>query len=428
MFVKQIEGQGSSYFYSSLDEIFTKEAEQMGKKSPTTYVNNIDMSGKEMMQSVDQISAIVAEKTLVRIRKTLQFDNLFSLFISGSYKTPKDVEMYLVRKGFTGGSTALYIAGRAFFSYVIVPTVIGMVQAIIDGMIKGQGLKGKEVYSDNLIMNLVGAYVGPRIIDNIMGKGLYSLCRGTGGADGDWWESLGTFIPGYADNTVMDFFTILEDGTHNDGESVEDYTNRQANENLTKAVTENLKDEYKKAEEKDKVLISKGQLPTNVKKITNNKLNNMHLTKRRIDGLVSSKDITKQEADFLKTRLKYIPEVPLDFLYLVKKKQKALTDKGGEGLQELLKLDGMFGKFDNFDAKKMPETSVGSVVLTAKSGNQYLVLNALTDYPTTTPDVLEIIKDNGEVVWVSPKFKDLKTNTERKYNNISTFVKQFNIL
>ena len=111
-----------------------------------------------------------------------------------------------------------------------------------------------------------------------------------------------------------------------------------------------------------------------------------------------------------------------------KQKQKELMSKGAKELSELQELDGLFGKFDNFDVNKIPKSSVGSLVLVAKSGTEYLLVHALTKYPTTTPDVQATIISLGEVAWVTPKFTDLNSSTDREYNSLSTFIKQYNTL
>jgi hypothetical protein len=260
-----------------------------------------------------------------------------------------------------------------------------------------------------------------------MGKGVFDLF--IQGEDREWWQALATVIPGYADNSIMDLLNLMRQTTKEGGESEKEMTDRILNEKGTKTVNENLEKDYKIAQEKDKVLKSKGLAPIYVNKIADNDLNNIQVVKNRINDLATNGDITQPEANFLKTRLKYVPKVPLDFLYLVKQKQKKLaTSKDADDLKELIKLDGMFGKFENLNVENIPKTDVGSIVLVSKSGAEYLVLIAIRSYPTTTMDVFNTIKDEGEIVWVSPKFTELDTSTDREYNNISTFIKQYNTL
>jgi hypothetical protein len=226
----------------------------------------------------------------------------------------------------------------------------------------------------------------------------------------------------------LDLINLWRFTTKKDGERAQQLIDRTATENSVKKIDKELKEDYDKAVEKDKVLKSKGLVPIYVDKIANNDFNKVNITKKRIDDLVSSGDITQKDADFLKTRLKYVPKVPLDFLFLVKQKQRELISKGAEKLGELQELDGAFGNVENIDVNKIPKSSVGSLVLVSKSGDEYLVLNALTKYPTTTTDVLDTIISLGEVAWVKPKFTDLDSSTEREYNSISTFIKQYNTL
>jgi len=424
-FVKLIEGQESTYFYSSLDELFESGAKEAGIKTPRDVAESLSKFGKELPQKVDNISSAVGNKA---VKTTFKYrDNLKALFFSGTFRTPKDVEMYMVKNGFSFTKGSMYIAGIMWWSYVVLPTVIGLLEAAFDGGRKGMGFKGREVYSDNVVLNIIAEYVGPRIVGNIMGKGIFDLF--IQGEDREWWQALATVIPGYADNSIMDLLNLMRNSNKEGGETPEEMTKRLLNEEGTKTVNENLEKDYKIAQEKDKVLKSKGLAPIYVNKIADNDLNNIQVVKNRINDLATNGDITQPEANFLKTRLKYVPKVPLDFLYLVKQKQKNLVaSKDVDDLKELIKLDGMFGKFENLKVENIPKTDVGSIVLVSKSGAEYLVLLAIRDYPTTTMDVFNIIKDEGEIVWVSPKFTELNTSTDREYNNISTFVKQYNTL
>ena len=423
-FVKLIEDQESTYFYSSLDEIFESGSKEAGIQTPRDVAESVKKFGTELPQKVDNISGAVADKALKTSFKYR--DNLKALFLSGTFRTPKDVEMYIARKGFSVTKGSMYVAGILWWSYVVLPTVVGLLEAAWDGGRKGMGLKGREVYSDNVVLNIIAEYVGPRIVGNIMGKGIFDLF--IQGEDREWWQALATVIPGYADNTIMDLLNLMRNTNKRGGESEKEMTDRVLNEEGTKAFNENLEKDYKIAVEKDKVLKSKGLAPIYVNEIADNDLNSIQVYKNRLNGLATSGDITQQEANFLKTRLKYVPKVPLDFLNLVQEKQKELVNKGADGLEELQKLDISFGKLGVKDPKFIPKGSVGSIVLVSKSGAEYLVLIANRKHPSVTPDLFSKIKDEGEIVWVSPKFTELNTSTEREYNNISTFVKQYNTL
>ena len=434
-FVKLIEGQKSTYFYSSLDELFEVGSKDAGIKTPRSYVDDALKLEKEAATKADDLTKNTINWIIAQIKK--RSENITSMFLSGTFRTPRDVEMYIAKKGysFTSGKSLLLKPGVPFWkegcgilwmSFVILPTIVGLLEATADGINKLQGLKGKKVVSDNFAINILESYVIPRIIDHLMGKaviGYFYTNKNT-----DWWEALAVVSPGYVDNTILDLINVWRGTTKKDGETGQQLIERKANEKSIKKIDEDLEESYKIAQEKDKVLKSKGQVPIYVNKIANNDLNKLESTKKRIDGLVTSEVITQKDANFIKTRLKYVPKVPVDFLYLVKQKQKELMNKGAKELSELQELDGLFGKFDNFDVNKIPKSSVGSLVLVAKSGTEYLVLNALTKYPTTTTDVLDTIVSLGEVAWVTPKFTDLNSSTDREYNSLSTFIKQYNTL
>jgi hypothetical protein len=424
-FVKLIEGQESTYFYSSLDELFEVGSKEAGIKPPRSYIDDGLKLEKEIGTKADGVTDQIVAYAFNMVKK--HGEKLKSLFLSGTLKTPREVEMYIVKKGFSITSGTKLLAGILFISYVILPTIIGLFEAAWDGMNKNKGLVGREVYSDNPLLNVIGGYVGPRIIDNIMGKGVFDLMFDTG-KDREWWQALAVVIPGYADNSVMDLLNLMAGTTKKEGETKEQMLERKLNESGTKTVNERLDKDYKIAVEKDKILKSKGLAPVNVSAITDNKSNYLYLYKSSINGLVTSGDITQKDANFLKTRLKYVPKVPLDFIYLVKEKQKELIKKGAEGLEELEGLNISFGKFDVNDPKFIPKTDVGSIVLVSKSGTEYLVLPANRKHPSITPSLFSKIKDEGEIVWVSPKFTELDTSTDREYNNISTFVKNYNTL
>ena len=425
-FVKLIEGQESTYFYSSLDELFEVGSKEAGIKPPRSYIDAALKLEKEIATKADTVTNDIVTLVFNKVKK--HGEKLKSLFLSGTLKTPREVEMYIIKKGFSLNSGTKLLAGILFISYVVLPTIVGLFEAAWDGLNKNKGLVGRDVYSNNPILNVLGGYVGPRVLDNIMGKGVFDLMFNTG-EDREWWQALAVVIPGYADNSVMDLINLMIGTTKKEGETKQQRIDRELNESGTESFNKNLEKDYKTAVEKDKVLISKGQLPTNVNKIADNDLNNIEVVKNRINDLATNGDITQPEANFLKTRLKYVPKVPLDFLYLVKQKQKDLVaSKDADDLKELIKLDGMFGKLENLKVENIPKSDVGSIVLVSKSGAEYLVLLAIRDYPTTTMDVFNTIKGEGEIVWVSPKFTELNTSTDREYNNISTFVKQYNTL
>jgi hypothetical protein len=434
-FVKLIEGQESTYFYSSLDELFETGAKDAGIKSPRSLVDGAVKAEKEIATKADDLTKNTINWLIATIKK--RSENITSMFLSGTFRTPRDVEKYLAKKGYsvTSGTKLLLKPGIPFYkegcgilwmSFVVLPTIVGLMEATWDGAQKTQGLKGQKVSSDNFVINLFESYVLPRIVDHLMGKAVVGYFYT--GKNTDWWEALAVLLPGYADNTLLDLINLWRAATKEDGETPQQLLDRVTTEKSVNKIDKELKEDYDKAVEKDKVLKSKGLVPIYVDKIANNDLNRLESTKKRIDGLASNGDITQPEANFIKTRLKYVPKVPLDFLFLVKQKQRELISKGAEKLGELQALDGAFGNVENIDVNKIPKSSVGSLVLTAKSGDEYLVLNGLTIYPTTTTDVLDTIISLGEVAWVTPKFTDLNSSTEREYNSISTFIKQYNTL
>jgi hypothetical protein len=257
-----------------------------------------------------------------------------------------------------------------------------------------------------------------------MGQGVIAMFGKSRGAE-EWWETVLTSLPGYADNTVYDMLTNFMSTTKKGGETAQQMAIRVADEKATKDINVGLETRYKEAEKQDSLLVKQGLAPIYVNKIANNDLNNIDIAKAMIDNLATSNDITKESAERLKNNLKYVPKVPNDFLKLVKEKQKSLISIGEEGLEQLRSLDDLYGKVDSkLNNNTVPKSDVGSLVLTSKNGDEYLVLIALTKYPTTTRDVLDTIVKNGNIVWVDPKFDDLDTSTKREYNNLSTFVEK----
>lgn len=422
LFVKAIENQESTYFYSSIDELFNAGAKATGTKTPKDVYAGIKETESTIAPNLDNITNSTVESILKNTLKNR--DRLFSLFISGTFRTPKDVERYLATKGFTSASTAKYVSGVMFISYVLLPAAVGLMEAAYDGFIKSKGLKGDEVYSDNPLLNVLGKYVGPRVLDHIMGKGVISLATGVGGSD-EWWEAALLASPGLADDTIYDLITLWGYTNKDDGETKEEMATRVANEEATDGINKNLEEDYNQAKLQDDRLVKNGKQPYHVNDIVDNDFNNMSIFKESIDNLVTYGDITKEDAGFLKNSLKYIPKVPKDFLQLVREKQKDLTNIGEKGLTELRSLNDKFGALGSDVTKNTSSNNnYGSIVLTSKDGD-YLVLLSTRDYPTTTREVFEIISDNNYIVWVTPKFSDLNTNTDREYNNLSTFVEKY---
>jgi hypothetical protein len=421
LFVKAIEKQESTYFYSSIDELFSDGAKSTSTKTPSDLYANAKEFESTISTKMDAITNSTAETIFKNIFKYR--DRLLSFFLSGTFKTPKDVERYLIANGFSGKSTSKYVAGRLFIAYVVLPTAVGIAEAAYDGFIKTKGLKGDTVYSEDEIINLLGGYVGPRIMDRLMGKGLVSVFTGVG-AD-EWWEAALLAQPGLADDTVYDIITLLGNTTKSGGETTQEMTIRLANEEATDGINKNLEEDYNQAKLQDDRLVKNGKQPYHVNDIVDNDFNNMSIFKESIDNLVTYGDITKEDAGFLKNSLKYIPKVPKDFLQLVREKQKDLTNIGEKGLTELRSLNDKFGALgSNVTKNTSSNNNYGSIVLTSKDGD-YLVLLSTRDYPTTTREVFEIISDNNYIVWVTPKFSDLNTNTDREYNNLSTFVEKY---
>lgn len=421
LFVKAIEKQESTYFYSSIDELFSDGAKSTSTKTPSDLYANAKEFESTISTKMDAITNSTAETIFKNIFKYR--DRLLSFFLSGTFKTPKDVERYLIANGFSGKSTSKYVAGRLFIAYVVLPTAVGIAEAAYDGFIKTKGLKGDTVYSEDEIINLLGGYVGPRIMDRLMGKGLVSVFTGVG-AD-EWWEAALLAQPGLADDTVYDIITLLGNTTKSGGETTQEMTIRLANEETAKNINKDLEEDYKEAKLQDDRLVRQGKQPYHVNEIADNELNNISSARNRINDLVSSGDITEEGATFLKNSLKYVPKVPKDFLQLVREKQKDLVSMGQKGLSELNGLDELYGKLgDKAINNNLPKSNVGSLVLTSKDGD-YLVLTGNRNYPTTTSTVFNTIIDNGEIVWVTPKFNDLNTSTDREYNNLSTFVEKY---
>ena len=422
LFAKSIENQESTYFYSSIDELFNEGAKATGTKTPKDVYAGIKETESTIAPKLDNITNSTFESIL---KNTLKYrDRLFSLFISGAFRTPKDVERYLVTKGFTGSSTAKYVSGIMFISYVLLPAAAGLMEAAYDGFIKSKGLKGDEVYSDNQLLNVLGNYVGPRVLDRMMGKGVISLVTGMGGSD-EWWEAALLVQPGLADDTLYDLITLWGYTNKSDGETPQQMSTRLANEETAKKINKDLEEDYNEAKLQDERRIKKGLQPIYVNQIADNELNNISSAINRIDDLVSSGDITEEGAVFLKNSLKYVPKVPKDFLELVREKQKDLVSMGQKGLSELNGLDELYGKLgDKATNNNLPKSNVGSLVLTSKDGD-YLVLIGNRYYPTTTSAVFNTIIDNGQIVWVTPKFDNLNTSTDREYNNLSTFVEKY---
>lgn len=422
LFVKAIEKQESSYFYSSIDELFSDGAKSTSTKTPSDLYGNAKEFESTISTKIDNVTNSTAETILKNIFKYR--DRLLSFFLSGTFKTPKDVERYLIANGFSGKSTSKYVAGRLFMAYVILPTAVGIAEAAYDGFIKTKGLKGDTVYSEDEIINLLGGYVGPRIMDRLMGKGVVSMFTGVG-AD-EWWEAALLAQPGLADDTVYDIISLLGNTTKSGGETPEEMTKRLANEEATNDTNKKLEEDYNLAKRKDERLISQGKQPFYVNKIADNDFNNISVVKALIDSSVSKGFITQDGANFLKKNLKYIPKIPKDFISLVREKQKELTSMGEEALENLRSLDDLYGNIDDKKSNTVvPRGEIGSIVLSSKDGD-YLVLTGMPSYPTTTASVLETILSNGEIVWVTPKFTDLNTSTDRVYNNLSTFVEKYN--
>ena len=144
--------------------------------------------------------------------------------------------------------------------------------------------------------------------------------------------------------------------------------------------------------------------------------------KNRVDDLVNDGIINKEQGEFVKNNMKYVPKLPKDYLQMVKQKQKEMVAAGNAG-ELLTKMNTIFG-VSNIDitSVSIPRgVDLGSIVLNGDNVQYLVVLQNNLHY--SLPDsVHEKFPKGQEIMWVTPEFNNLDLNTERTYNTIKDFI------
>ena len=437
VFCKIIEADKGSFFNTSLEEMFGGLPALKNSSDQSTL--KIPREGGESLKYLK------TEENFKLIQQTLKtkfkqfFQNIASLILSGKWKTPKEIGIEYAQRGYVmfrkGTLKELGMGGVLgnFLKGVIIMSVLAtFIYNLVDVMINGWQKKTQNLKNDDIEKYGSGT---DYIIDKLIYEPLLSIITGTDLIEtifNDWFNGeYGTvygFSDGVLDTGVQAVFLLCQGAKENieaameeGGLEAEEKAINTGTEKINVGLTEKTKQELK---------VLKSSLYEDIV-----------LTRAKE---IFGTDVTSYK--IFKSRLKYINQVPKDFLPIYYTRLKELEATEGQNFKdgELLNtvsylLDPNFASKLTTDPEKLESIkktlegnvekfkAPGSLVLEGESGDNYLVVLAATDYPLITLEEKKlIVSELGEEVgWVKPKFDDIKYNTEREYFSIKDFVNNY---
>jgi hypothetical protein len=437
VFCKIIEADKGSFFNASLEEMFG---------GLPSLKNSSDQSTLKIPgEKGDSLRYLKTEETFKLIQQTVKtkfkqyFQNIASLILTGKWKTPKEIGVEYAQRGYVifrrgtlkelgmGGVLGNFLKGVIIMS-VLATFIYNLVEVMINGwQKKTQNLKNEDIEKYGSGTDY--------IIDKLIYEPLLSIITGTDvieTAFNDWFNGeYGTvygFSDGVLDTGLQAAFLLCKGAKENieasmeeGGLEAEEIAINKSTDKINGGLTEKTKQELK---------VLKSSLYEDI-------------VLRRAKEIFGTDDTSYK---IFKSRLKYINQVPKDFLpiYYTRFKEQESTEgqnfKDGALLNTVsYLLDGNFVSKLTTDTEKMEElkktfetnakqfNAPGSLVLEGESGDNYLVVLAASEYPLITLEEKKVIVSElgEEVGWVKPKFNDIKYNSEREYFSIKDFVKNY---
>lgn len=429
-FVKYIENQPSNFRAIAIKDLFDDAAKQEGVKAPQEIFDGLEKNVKERLKTVqnNELSQKTQNRTLTTIKK--YFNNIKSMFLTGTFRTPQDVERYLIKNGGYSSKNAINLQLETFaINKLLIPFLAGIYRALVDGAKKAQDIKGEELIVDpntpgGALINTFGIYIIPAMVDGILGRNVYQLGFEPNKGDKNlgWGDYLESALPGYADDTIIE----LTDRALAAGRKEGKYTlDQKAEVTVVKTYNEKSTKDWNTLTDSEK------------SDIANSDFNALNRVQRAIERLVDIKVITEEDKEFLLSKLKFIPKVPNDYVDLVRKKIDELkkTSKDIDS-EEIGKLTSLFGDLtvSPIDAIKKKQISlpqgIGSVVLEG-NGKNYLVLGRTRMSPTLLKNDFDnefAVTPNNidhDIAYITPEFDELEPGVDRIYNPLTEFIKRF---
>jgi chemotaxis regulatin CheY-phosphate phosphatase CheZ len=437
-FVKYIENQPSNFRSTAIKDLFDDAAKQEGVKSSQQLIDDINKKLDDQLKTVknNEVTSKAIEGVVKFVKNRL--DNLRSMYLTGTFRTPQDVERYFIQKGGYTSKTAIELSLKVFaVSRLLIPFLAGIYYALADGLKKSQDIKGQKLIVDpntpfGPYINTFGIYIIPTVIDGLLGKNIYDygFKKTEGEGKRGWGDILESALPGYGDDTIIELgdkaSKLLAAAGQEEGQyTVEQKVEVTAVENYNTGSTEN----WKTLTDSEKSDIANSD--------TLQYMNTLMRVQRAIERLVDIKAITEEDKEFLLSKLKFIPEVPNDYVDLVRKKMQELKATRNEAdRDELETLTSIFGDLtvSPIEALKKKQIrlpkSVGSVVLDG-NGKNYLVLGRSRMSPTLLKNDFDnefpVTPDNIEhnIAYITPEFDKLEPGGDRIYNPLTEFIKRF---
>jgi chemotaxis regulatin CheY-phosphate phosphatase CheZ len=421
-FVEYIENQPSNFRAIAIKDLFDDAAKKEGVKSSQEMIDGVEKKVKERFKILQNNQASESSLNKVWIGTKKRFDNIKSMFLTGTFRTPQDVERYLIKNGGYSSKNAINLQLETFaINKLLIPFLAGIYRALEDGAKKAQDIKGEELIVDpnipgGALINTFGIYIIPAIIDGILGRNIYQL--GFEPNKGDkklgWGDYLESALPGYADDTIIE----LTDRALAAGRDQGKYTLEQKAEvTAVEKYNTNSNKDWESLSDYDKNEIKIGPQ------------NEFDAVEKLIRDLVAYEVITPEDQKFLVSKLKFIPEVPKDYIDLVRKKQKELVSEKTEDSEKTLKeLTTLFG--DLTKGKINLPKGIGSVVLDGNGKNYLVVIRNRFHYTLLKKpfDSEFEVTSNGvphNIAWVTPDFDKLDPGVERIFNPLTEFIKRF---
>jgi hypothetical protein len=320
---------------------------------------------------------------------------LVNILITGFYKSPKELQLALIKKGYKGKTVLSELTKSLFASKILLPVLVALGTAFYYGKLRLDGIKnelrskygsGWDYFFEEIIINPT--------MSGIKDIGPMSLLFKD---NPSWADFAKRTFPGFVDDSIISFFTTVKASGEEGGQTPEEIKNDTAVGELN----DKLKNDFSK---KDKQLIEDESGLTAIKIMVGNILD-------------------KKNADFIKSRLEYIPEIPKDYLTRVNEK---LKEAGSD--VEINNLTDIKSALSTKDSETIKNIGLyGTSVLKGKSGDKYIVLGKNRNNPSITMDVFT--NDfTEEIMWVKPSFNDLTLNSTRDYYTLKEFIKQYNNL
>jgi hypothetical protein len=425
-FVNYIENQPSNFRSTAIKDLFDDAAKQEGVKSSQQLIDDINKKLDDQLKTVknNEVTSKAIEGVVKFVKNRL--DNLRSMYLTGTFRTPQDVERYFIQKGGYTSKTAIELSLKVFaVSRLLIPFLAGIYYALADGLKKSQDIKGQKLIVDpntpfGPYINTFGIYIIPTVIDGLLGKNIYDygFKKTEGEGKRGWGDILESALPGYADDTIIELGDKAAKLLAAAGQEEGQYTTDQKVEvTAVEKYNTNSNKNWESLSDYDKNKIKIGSQ------------NEFDAVEKLIRDLVAYEVITPEDQKFLVSKLKFIPEVPKDYIDLVIKKQKELVSEKTEDSEKTLKeLTTLFG--DLTKGKINLPKGIGSVVLDGNGKNYLVVIRNRFHYTLLKKpfDSEFEVTSNGvphNIAWVTPEFNKLNPGVERIFNPLTEFIKRF---